>query len=154
MFFSHLQKGEFSFDATSASLSTTSPVQQVVQVAQVPEAPPDPIPGAVLLQYEHLTRGKPALWKDREKERLSDYGNNQGTYLFTIVFFFTKEANGSLSLQSSESVCSSARTTLWSKVMGSAAMNSSIPCLRARSASAATERKGRANLARRCCCCA
>ena len=36
-------------------------VQEVLQVAEVPVAAPHTVPGAVLVQQEHLTRSEPAL---------------------------------------------------------------------------------------------
>ncbi len=63
-----------------------------------------------------------------------DLINSYQFYHTSIIF--TKEAKGSCNLQSSESLWSSWKRSWWSMVMGSAAMYSSMPCFRARSASA------------------
>lgn len=45
-------------------------VQEILQVTEVPVAAPHSVPGAVLVQQEHLTRGEPALpqFKSFKKE--------------------------------------------------------------------------------------
>ena len=53
-----------------------------------------------------------------------------------VSFQLTNDAKGSFSLQSSDHFCKSLNIPWWSPDTGSLAINSSIPCLRARSVSA------------------